>query len=234
MRQVCLFSLAALGSLTMAKAASGATGADAKKKAETRTTQSVEFDTGGEIRLDRTFGDVSVVGWDKPQVELTVSKATKKTYRRDEQEKALKQLAQFSIVMTKEDENHLLISIVPQRGLLGQLLNGAANLELSFTLKVPQASNLRIKHKAGDVRVKGIAGHISVSNHAGDVSLALSGKQRYAIDAKSRLGEVRSAFRRKKQSASAGDAPGVAGQDEAYKVHLRVDVGEIRVEKLTR
>jgi Putative adhesin len=233
MSQVCLFCLTALGGTAMAQAASATGKAEAKKKAETRTTQSVDFDAGGEIRLDGTIGDVSVVGWDKPQVELTVLKATKKYYGLDEQEKALKLLARFPVVMIKEDENRLLVSVAPARGLLWQLLNGVTNLELSFTLRVPKASNLRVKHKAGDIQVTGVEGNISVSNRAGDVSLALSGQEKYVIDAKSRLGEVRSAFRRKKQSP-AGDVSGLAEQDEPYKVCLRVDVGEIRVQKLMR
>lgn len=231
--QVCLICLAALGGIAMAQAASATGKAEAKKKAETRTTQSVEFAAGGEILLNGTIGDVSVVGWDKPQVELTVSKATKKHYGRDEQEKALKLLERFSIVMMKEGEHRLVVTVAPARGLLGQLLNGATNLELSFTLRVPKSSNLRVKHKAGDISVTGVGGDISVSNRAGDISLALSGKEKYVIDAKSRLGEVRSAFSRKKQSP-AGDVSGLAEQDGNYKIRLRVDVGEIRIEKLTR
>ncbi len=236
LRQVCLFCLAAMGSVALAKAAAttAPARAETKKKLETRTKQTIEFDAGGEIRLENTIGDVSVVGWDKSEVELVVSKATKKYYASDEEEKALKQLERFSVTLTKEDERRLLVSVAPARSLLGQLLNGAAtNLELSFTLRVPKTSNLRVAHRGGDLRLKNIVGDISVSNRAGDVSVALSGDEKYAIDAKSRIGEVRSAFRRKKEPR-AGTTSRPADADRAYKVRLRVGVGEIRVEKLTR
>jgi hypothetical protein len=233
MKPVTMLFLAAVGSLLTVKTMAN-NNAEAKKKVETRATQSVDFAPGGDIQLDETIGDVSVVGWDKPQVELTVLKATKKLYGRDEHAEALKELERFSIVMSKESGNRLLVSATaPSRSLLGQLLKGGTNIELSFILKVPQASNLDIKHKAGDVNVNDIKGNISISNHAGDVGLALSGKERYVVDAKCRLGEVASEFKRKEQAvADKVSEPGE--QSRTFQVYLRVDVGEIRVAKLTR
>jgi hypothetical protein len=233
MKQVVLVFLAAVGSMPMAKAVAN-DNAEAKKKVETRTTQSVDFAPGGDIQLDETIGDVSIVGWDKPQVELTVLKATKKLYGREEHAEGLKVLERFSIVMSKESGNRLLVSATaPSRSLLGQLLKGGTNIELSFILKVPQTSNLAIKHKAGDVNVNDIKGNISISNHAGDVALELSGKEKYVVDAKCRLGEVASEFKRKEQAVS-DKVSEPAEQNKTFQVYLRVDVGEIRVAKLTR
>lgn len=231
MRHVFLFCVAVFGCVSVVKAMT-ATEAEAKKKVETRTTQSVDFSSGGEIQLDETFGDVTIVGWDKPQAELTVWKATKKLYGPKEQAEALKALERFSIVMNKESERRLLVSAAaPSRNLLGQLLKGGTNLELSFMLKVPLASNLIVKHKAGDVNVNDIQGNISISNRIGDVALELSGKEKYLVDAKCRLGEVRSAFNRKGRPASGGVSK-LAEQNPPYQLHVRVDIGEIRVEKL--
>ena len=231
MRHVFLFCLAALGCVSVVKAMA-ATEAEAKKKVEISTTQNIDFNSGGEIQLDETFGDVTIVGWDKPEVELTVLRATKKLYGPEEQAQALRALERFSIVMSKQSERHLLVSAVaPSRNLLGKLLKGGTNLELSFKLKVPLASNLVVKHKAGDVNVNDIKGNISISNRIGDVALELSGKEKYLVDAKCRLGEVRSEFKRERRPASGGVSER-AEQNQTYQLHLRVDIGEIRVEKL--
>jgi hypothetical protein len=233
MRYAFLFCVAVLGCVSVVKAMT-ATEAEAKKKVETRTTQTIDFGPGGEIQLDETFGDVTIAGWDKPEVELTVWKGTKKLYGPEEQAQALKALERFSIAMSKKSEHRLLISAVaPSSNLLGQLLKGGANLELSFKLKVPLASNLVIKHKAGDVNVNNIKGNISISNRVGDVALELSGKEKYLVDAKCRLGEVRSAFNRKGRPASGGGSE-LAEQNSTYQLHVRVGIGEIRVEKLSK
>ena len=161
-------------------------------------------------------------------------KATKKLYGPEGHAEALKALERFSIVMSKTSGNRLLVSAkAPSSSLIGQLLKGGTNIELSFILKVPQSCNLLIKHKAGDVNVNAIRGNISINNHAGDVALELSGKEKYVVDAKCRLGEVTSDFKREEQAVS-DRVSQAADRNKPYQVYLRVDVGEIRVVKTTR
>src|SRR5438876_10467931 len=48
-----------------------------KKKVEQSWTERVDFPAGGKIYINRSFGEVSVEGWDQASVELIVTKAIK-------------------------------------------------------------------------------------------------------------------------------------------------------------
>jgi len=49
-----------------------------KHEAEIKTAQSIEFGAKGTIQIVDSFGSVKVEGWDKEEVELTVTKRTQK------------------------------------------------------------------------------------------------------------------------------------------------------------
>jgi hypothetical protein len=203
---------------------------DPKRKVELRETRSIPFVHGGRIVLDKTVGDVSIIGWDKQEAELTVLKATKKLYKAKDQSKGVEELSQYDITMTQGNDNHLLVSAkLPSNNLVFQMLRGGA-IELSFVLKIPRNNNLEIKHDAGDVNVTGVKGDISIISRVGDVDLKLFGGEKYLVDAKSRIGEVRSAFKDDRQAPANGYSG--SGGKLPYKIYLRLVAGEIRVNEI--
>ena len=48
----------------------------------------MNFLPGGTIRLDNSYGYLTVEGWDEPEVEITVTKSTDRFYEPEQKEKA--------------------------------------------------------------------------------------------------------------------------------------------------
>jgi hypothetical protein len=48
----------------------------AEQLARTTSTQRIDFAPGGTIRLEKSWGDLYIEGWDQPQVEISVTKST--------------------------------------------------------------------------------------------------------------------------------------------------------------
>ena len=55
---------------------------------EVTSTERVNFLPGGTIRLNNSYGYLTVEGWDEPEVEITVTKSTDRFYEPEQKEKA--------------------------------------------------------------------------------------------------------------------------------------------------
>src|SRR5215510_11344674 len=81
----------------------------AKREAEITTTQSLEFGARGTIQIVDSFGTVKVEGWDKEEVELTVTKRTQKKYEPKDLAKAMKGLERFKVTMEPIGETSMMV-----------------------------------------------------------------------------------------------------------------------------
>ena len=167
-----------------------------KREAEVTTTQSLEFGAKGTIQIVDSFGTVKVEGWDKEEVELTVTKRTQKKYEPRNIAKAIKGLGRFKVTMEPVDETSMMVihtaypSWTPAR-----MLRGKSNLDLDYLIKVPRQSALLIKHGIGEVEVTNVSGDIEATASIGEISLKLPEDQQYTVDARVRIGDVSSRVR---------------------------------------
>src|SRR5262245_32656775 len=207
-----------------------------KHEAEIKTTQSIEFGAKGTIQIVDSFGSVKVEGWDKEEVELTVTKRTQKKYEPKDIAKARKDLERFKVTMETIGETSLLVinttypSWTPAR-----MFRGKTNLNLDYLIKVPRQSSLLIKHGIGEVDVTNVSGDIEATASIGEVSLKLPEDQSYSVDARVRIGDVSSEFGQTTQRK--GFIPlgaKLAGDPAAptRRIFLRVGIGDIQVTKL--
>lgn len=203
-----------------------------KDRARVVDTEQMVFASGGTLELQDSFGRVSVEGWDRSEVELTVIKTTHKTYSGGEMARAIAELDRVLVGTERPSENHLIISTVfPDRS-IGRLLRGKSNVQLEYHIRAPLRIRLIIRHDMGEVDVSGILGDIRVTARVGDISLRLPAEARYAVDAKARIGDVCSEWGASEREHVIGSRAAQPSDLPAYELYLRVGVGDITVCKL--
>lgn len=208
----------------------------AKREAEITTTQGLEFGAKGTIQIVDSFGSVKVEGWDKEEVEMTVTKRTQKKYEPKDLAKAAKGLERFKVTMEPVGETSLLvINTTYPSWRPARMFRGKSNLKLDYLIKVPRQSALLIKHGIGEVEVTNVSGDIEATASIGEISLKLPEEQSYAVDARVRIGDVSSEFGQvtHRQGIFAVGAK-LAGEPAAptRRIFVRIGIGDIQVTKL--
>lgn len=198
-------------------------GKDTKKRVEVSSTQRIEFSPRGVIRIQKSFGELLVEGWDKNEVEVTVIKAIKTSDTPEDQERARHKLETIKVTTSKQSADTILIaSSLPFR----------KNFELVYRIRVPRESDLFIKHSIGEVAVDGVLGELEITNGIGEITINLQDGREYNIDAKVKIGEVQSAFSGKsKRSYLVSEKFSRDDRKESHRVYLRVGIGEIAINK---
>lgn len=203
-----------------------------KQKARVVDTEQMVFASGGTIEIQDSFGQVSVEGWDRPEIELTVIKTTQKTYSSIEMPHAIAELDRILVGTERPSDNHLIISTAfPDRS-IGKLLRGKSNVQLEYHIRAPRRIRLIVRHDVGEVNVSDIVGDILVTARVGDISLHLSPEARYAVDAKAKIGDVCSEWGNATREHVIGAKALNPSGPPAYELYLRVGIGDITVHKL--
>jgi len=166
-----------------------------RRPVQKNMTERAGFAPGGIIRMDHSYGDLYVEGWDQPNVETTVTKSMPYDYEPKPQDEETKRLDGVRIVTERRSGTEMVIStILPaRRGLSALPLLPIKKVTLQYEIRVPRDSKLVIHHGTGTVIVKDITGDIEATCSRGDIMLWLRPGP-YAIDAKTKLGNVSSDF----------------------------------------
>jgi len=184
-----------------------------KPPAQTTSTTHVEFAPGGVIRVNGSYDDLYVEGWDQPEVEISTTKFMRFEYELEHPEKARRRLDTVKVETQRRSAGELEISIqLPRRSVRLPLLGG---VRLECHLRVPRKSRLVIRHAIGLISVTDVTGDIEAHCRQGDIMLWLFESGTYLIDARTKLGKVSSDFTGKTHSrflvgqkfVSAGAAP---------------------------
>lgn len=227
MRDRTTVLLVALGALTMLAAAS-----DGKRNVEITSTETLPFEPGGRIRIGNSFGEVKVEGWDRPEVEVTVIRATQREYSERDQAEARRKLEDVKVRVVKESAGKLRIETrFPDRDLFSRPFRGKTNVNVKYRIKAPANTSLSIDHEVGEVDVSGVKADIEISNHIGEVNVKLPRGQDYRANASVRLGEVNSDLlgttrRRFLSHEFVSDE-----RREGRRLLVRVGIGEINVRR---
>jgi len=203
-----------------------------KQKARVVDTEQMVFSSGGTIELQDSFGQVSIEGWDRPEVELTVIKATQRRYSELEMPHALAELDRILIGTERPSDNHLVITTtMPDRNLT-RPLRGKSNVDLEFHIRAPRQTRLIVRHDVGEVKVSDIVGDMRLTARIGGISLRLSPEARYAVDAKAKIGDVCSELGNSMRDHLIGAQALEPAGAPAYELYLRVGIGDITVHKI--
>jgi hypothetical protein len=171
-------------------------GDDARQQVQVSKTEKFDFPPGGTLRLQNSTGELTIEGWDQPDVELTTIKSTKEAYLPAERAKAAQDLDRVHVT-AKRDGNELVItSDFPRHRAFPYVdsLSTVTNFNLDNRIRVPRSAKLIVKHEDGEVHIDDVTGNIDVKARQGLIALRLVAGMPPAIDAKSGLGSVNSDF----------------------------------------
>jgi len=196
---------------------------------EVATGETVAFHAGGTIRIDESFGELHVEGWDRAEVEVRVVRRTNRRYESEDEWKAKQELERITVEVTRWGQDLHIVTRFPRPSIF-RPLGGRTNLDMRYDIKAPRAANLRVRHSVGEVNVQGVAGDIDVTNNVGEVALRLPHDVEYDISARVKIGDVDSALPgRNRRTHLLGAAFDNDQRRATRSVYARVTVGQIRL-----
>jgi len=198
------------------------------------TTERVEFAPGGTIQVSGSVGELNIEGWDRPEVEITVTRSTYRTDTPQRQDLAKRQLSAIKVTAERKSSTELVIhTAFPPRGFWAGVAHRRPDVQLDYRIRVPHDSRLVLRHASGDILVYNVAGDIDASVRTGDIVMQLPATGQYSFDARCRFGDVYSDFAGKYHIAYLASERFVQnGPAPAKRVYLRVGIGGIKIQKM--
>ena len=200
-----LFGLISIGTAPPLLAQTAAAEKAPKQSFEVTSTEQVSFQPGGTIRVDNSYGYLTIEGWDEPEIGITVTKSTDRFYEPEEKEQAGKAFEQIRVVAERRSDHELAISttlpdrhgfpysILPSRQIVFTMPKKTTlGVTVECTVHVPRDSHVVVRQDHGYVWVSDVAGDIEVNSHTGDIIVLLPDPGPYSIDASTRFGSVSS------------------------------------------
>lgn len=198
----------------------------ASEPVQASKTENVNFAPGGTIRVDNSYGSLTVEGWDQPEVEVTVVRSL--GFVSEPKATEQRRLDAVQVATERKSDSELAIRTTPApQGLLGYLHLKARDVVLEYRIRVPRNSNLVIHH-SGYIAVTNVTGNIDASDGRGDIVLMLPDLATYSIDAHTKLGVVSSDKPATQASADSG------GSARGRQLKLRMGFGGITIKELPR
>jgi len=244
-----LFGLSVMGTILPLFGADGLDEKGPKQSFEVTSTERVPFLPGGTIRLERSYGYLTVEGWDEPEVEVTVIKSTDRFYEPAQKQKAEQRFEQIRVADERRSDKEVAIStVLPARtGFFSSVVplsriivirsmvpSNTRGVTVEYIVHVPRDSRLVVHHYNGYVWVSDVTGDIEVNSHTGDMIVMLPDPGPYSIDARTRLGRVSSDFTGNVKILSqflVGSHFAYPSQSGARRIYLRMGRGSITIKK---
>jgi hypothetical protein len=172
--------------------------------------------------LKNSVGEVSVEGWERPDVEITTVKSI---YTSRNREKTSRDLDKVRISVERHGDELVITTNFPR------LRRGNTNLE--YRIKAPMTARLAADHGTGEVHVDNVTSDIHVTVLNGGMTLRLPQDGQYSIDARSDVGDVISDFPgQKRRRPWLLGHQFVEGMSAPHKLYLRVGFGDITILKI--
>lgn len=210
--------------------------ADDRTKHLASAEQTARFNVAavGAIRLENSFGEVNVDGWDRPEVEVSVVRSSEHYYGDRDRAGAQGRLDRVQIA-TKQEGNDVVVSTVyPPLNALLHPLSRRSDVEIHYRIHAPRASKLTIDHNSGGVNVSGVHGDIHATVVNGQITVTLAADAHDVIDARCAAGDVYSDFDGKDRSRYMFGAEfHRQSAPPAANLYLRVRLGDIVIVKQT-
>jgi len=216
-----------------------------KPPAATTEVQRLAFAPGGAIRVENSYGYLTVEAWDEPAVELTVTKTFGRFHDDGAPANAESRMAAVRVTAESRSEREIVVTTATpvRRGAASSVVdlwgeisgrpsprNSPMGVETDCVLRAPRDSRLTIRHDHGYVRVSGFSGAIDIQSHTGDIMVMLPEAGSYSIDAHTGLGSVTSDFAgRGIKQYVAGTKFVSPGAASARSIRLRMGRGDITI-----
>jgi hypothetical protein len=198
------------------------------------TTERVEFAPGGTIQVDGSAGELNIEGWDRAEVEITVTRSTYRADTPQQQDLAKRQLEAIKVTMERKSAAELAIhTAFPARSFRARVARCRPDVQMDYRIRVPRDSKLVLRLSTGDVVVYDVGGDIDASVRTGDILMQLPAAGQYSFDAQCRFGGIYSDFGGNYHIGHlVSERFAQSGQAPAKKIYLRVGTGGIKIQKL--
>jgi hypothetical protein len=205
-------------------------GAESTKLVHISNTQQVPFQAGGTIRVNHSFGELWIEGWDRPEVEITVTKSPDELYSEKDQAKAGKLADNVKVTTDRPSSGELVISTtVSQYRKWLHPVSFTGDVMLQCRIRVPRDAKLIVHHKDGEVLVSNMMGDIEATGRSGDIVVLLPQSGKYAIDAVSHVGTLFSDFEGNSHHGIWSSDFHRTDPAPAHRVYLREGLGGIEI-----
>jgi putative adhesin len=201
-----------------------------ESRVQITNTERIEFPAGGTLRLNNSVDELTVTGWDRPEVEITTIKSTRALYSAQKREKAAQDLAKIQI-KTARQGNEVVITTEHPRPLIGH-----ADFYLEYRINAPREARLAVDHKSGEVHVENLVSDIHIAVSRGAISLRLPEESQNAIDAQTSVGSILSDFPGQTQRRHDLVGYRFTGTPPAapHNLYLRIGCGDITIVKIRK
>lgn len=165
--------------------------ADTRQKIRTTETQRMALEPSAAVRLENTTGQVRIEGWNRPDVEVTITKSTKDEYDSAKSAEGAKELEKFKTSFTRKGEE-IVLATEYHHSSMPLMLRGAPAVDLLYEIKMPRDGRLLVAQDMGDVQLLQLTGEINATVQKGSITVVIPGESQYDVDAKSKFGTVTS------------------------------------------
>jgi hypothetical protein len=193
------------------------------QKVQVVHTERADLPSGGLLQFKNSVGELTVEGWDQPDVEITTIKSTKDVFPSGQREKMAAELDKLKITVEHQSDG-LTVTTSSRR----RHAAPAVDYDVEYRIKSPRNARLAVEHGNGEVHVDNLTADVHVTVRKGEITLHLPQEGQYGIDAKSDLGSVVSDFpgQEKRLRWRVGHTFVQAAQ-AAPHLYLRVGFGDI-------
>jgi hypothetical protein len=207
---------------------------EVKQKVQVTHTETAALPSGGRLLLKNSIGEVTVEGWDRPDVEIATVKSTKTEVASADREKASHELDKVKVSVERQGADLVVATEYPRRRKFSpaRLLSPGAGFDLEYRIKAPRNAALEVDHASGEVHVTNLTGDIHATVRDGLITLNLPPEGVYDIDAKSGIGAVISDFPGNTQRSRLFGHEFVQGKPAPHKLYLRAGFGDIIIFKM--
>jgi len=233
---VTVFGVSVLGTALPLLGAEGLVEKGPKQPFEVTSTERVNFSPGGTIRLNSSYGYLSVDGWDEPQVEVKIIKSTDRFYNPSQEQEAKQRLDLIGVVTEHPSETELSITTgraARHRRVPPMPRTTKASVTVEYQIHAPRDSRLVIHNDTGYVWVSDITGGIEATSRTGDIIVMLPDPGPYSIDARTRMGSVSSDFTGKDlhNQFLVGTHFTYPSEAPSRRIYLRMGIGSITIKQ---
>src|ERR1035441_6966375 len=151
------------------------------------TTQHQDFAAGGVIRITGSTGELNVEGWDRPEVQIQVTRTVYRDETPADRDRARKELEGVHVTVDTSKASELAISTAFPKHKFPMSLAAKCEVDLDYRIMVPRNSKLEIQHGMGDVTIYDVSGDLQVRIRSGDIVAQLPQPGIYNIDARATL-----------------------------------------------
>lgn len=208
---------------------------DTSQKLVITHTERLDFPVGGMLRIQHSTGNLTVEGWDRPDVEITTTKSNKSNIdSAPARAHAQAELDRVHIAAERKESDLVVTTDFPRRMTfpgIHALHGSATSFDLEYRIRAPRAARVVIDHNEGEVFIDDIAGNIQAKSRQGEIVLHLTGDAPRYITANAIAGSVNSDFPGKdtRRGWLLGHGFVEGNSSAAQKLDLRIGYGDIVV-----